>query len=110
MLEAQQSAPNARKVRDVLRSESMAPVAEEPTSITVSEALRLWRTRLGNVQFTHQPIEGIPELVGRLESLSPQRKINQYGFIGKGSAATLFFTRDSNTFLGCAIVTKKYRN
>jgi hypothetical protein len=106
MLEAQSSSsPVARRTSETLRREHMKPVADKPSSITVSEALRLWRTRLLNIPHTKQPIEGITELIEELELLAPQRKVNQYGFVGKGSAAAVFFSRQEGTFLGSAIVT-----
>ena len=104
-LEAQSSSPIARRTSEILRHKDMKPVADEPASVTVSEALRLWKTRLSNIPHTGQPIEGINELIGSLELLTPQRKVNQYGFAGKGSAAAVFFSRDSHEFLGSAIVT-----
>ena len=77
LLKAQSSSPIARRTSEILRHKNMKPVADEPASVTVSEALRLWKTRLSNIPHTGQPIEGINELIGSLELLTRNvRSIN----------------------------------
>jgi hypothetical protein len=102
-LESIAESPQAKWTVDVLRDRKMEPVSDGPSSLTVAEALRLWKTRLENVKSTRQPIEGLSELINHLESLSPQKKLDQYGFTGSHSAAAIFFTRADGKFVGSAI-------
>jgi hypothetical protein len=96
---------SAGRVRVMLKSESLRPVSTEPARTTASEALRLWRTRLRNTRITHKKIAGLPQLVERLESLTPQKKVEYFAFLSDDAAITLLFEKTSGAFLGSASVT-----
>jgi hypothetical protein len=106
-LSHQGASSSARQTKSLLEKSNLRPVADTPASVTVAEALRLWRTRLKNVEFTRQPIDGLPELIRGLEKLAPQRKVEQFGFVGEKFAATIFFERQKGSFIGSAIVERR---
>jgi len=98
---------SAKQTKRWLENSDLKPVGRGPASVTVKEALRLWRTRLRNIEFTKKPINGLPELIRGLESLAPQRKVDQFGFTGSTSVATLFFDRQKGQYIGSAVVERR---
>ena len=100
---------SALKVLKLLKEHETRPVAKTPATTTVSEALRLWRTRLKNTEFTQAPLEGVEDLLHGLEQLAPQRKVDQFGFVGPKSAMTVFFTRTGGAYVGSAIIARSQR-
>ena len=103
LLATQPPSDSAIKVLKLLEREAAKPVSTQPATVTVSEALRLWRTRLKNVEITKAPIQGIEDLLTHLEKLAPQRHVDQFGFIGPETAITIFFTKSTGSYLGSAI-------
>jgi hypothetical protein len=83
------------------------PVGQMPATVTASEALRLWRTRLGNTAITGAPLLGAEDLIRGLEKLAPQSKVDQFAFAGKTAALTVFFTRTSGSYIGAAMLDKR---
>jgi len=104
-LRNKQSVESAR-LADLLESGKLHPIADEPASTTASEALRLWRTRLRNTRITQKKISGLSEVVIALEKITPQKKIDQFGFNDENTAVTLFFEKTSGAFLGSITVAK----
>jgi hypothetical protein len=96
--------PATRSAIALLEPESVRPVSERAASLTAHEALRLWRTRLRNTKLTQKRIHGLPEMVRKLEDLTPQKKVEQFAFTSQGSAITLLFEKTSGVFIGAARV------
>jgi len=103
-LSQQDASASAKKTKRWLEKSDLKPLGGAPASVTAKEALRLWRTRLRNIEFTQKPINGLPELIRGLESLAPQRKVDQFGFTGSSLVATLFFDRQRGQYIGSAVV------
>jgi hypothetical protein len=95
---------SAHQIRTLLESDSLRPASEEPARTTASEALRLWRTRLRNTKITHKKIDGLPQLVERLKTITPQKKVEYFAFTDEASAITLLFEKTSGAFIGSASV------
>ena len=92
------------RIRGYLEREDTRLVSDRASKVSVSEALRLWRTRLQNTDVTGQTLHGVQSLLARLQSLTPQRKLEQVAFIGPETAANLFFERTSHSFVGAVLV------
>jgi hypothetical protein len=102
-----QPSSSAHKVLTLLEEKAAKAVSKAPATVTVSEALRLWRTRLENTKFTKAKIQGVEDLLTHLEKLAPQRQVDQFGFIGTQAAITVFFTRNDGNYVGSAILDKR---
>lgn len=98
---------SSRKVLKLLAEDLTRPVSAAPATVTVSEALRLWRTRLKNTEYTNAPLKGVQDLLKHLEELAPQRKLDQFGFVSPQAAVTVFFTRTDGVYVGSAILDKR---
>jgi hypothetical protein len=101
-LEGQSELASAAK--SWLELHDLEAVSESPAQITVAEALRLWRTRLAVSKQTEHRIDGLDDLVEKLNVMTGQKKIDQFGFLGEKSAATLLFERSSGSYIGAAFV------
>lgn len=99
-----QQSQSAKRVLNLLESESLVSDGMESTSTTASEAFRLWKTRLRNTGITHKAIRGLPELVERLESISPNKKVEYFGFTGRGLTVTVILEKTSGTLVGAVSV------
>ena len=107
LLSQKSSSRSAHKVIELLNEGQAEPVSHTPATVTVSEALRLWRTRLKNVEHTKAPMRGVEDLLAHLTQLAPQRQVDQFGFIGRNAAITVFFAKNDGTYLGSAILDKR---
>jgi hypothetical protein len=106
-LKSSTPSPSSRKVLKLLSEDLTRPVSAVPATVTVSEALRLWRTRLKNTRYTDAPLKGVQDLLKHLEELAPQRKLDQFGFVSPQAAVTVFFTRTDGAYVGSAILDKR---
>jgi hypothetical protein len=94
-----------KRVRDWLMRDDTRLVAERSATVSVSEASRLWTTRLLNTDVTGQTLHGIEYFLGRLKNLGPRRKLEQFAFVGPDTAANLFFeVGPSHRFVGAVVV------
>ncbi len=93
----------AHELLVLIDKERLKPISVAPASTTAHEALRLWRTRLRNTTITHQEIIGLAELVHSLGTLTPQKKVEQYGFAGPSTTLTIFFESTSRAFVGSTL-------
>ena len=107
LIQAERSSASARSVLDLLAAHAAKPVSSGPAAVTVSEALRLWRTRRKNTQITKAKIEGLDDLLDRLEGLAPQRRLDQFGFMGPKTAITVFFVHTDGSYVGSAILDRR---
>jgi hypothetical protein len=103
-LEGERDDAVVARIRGYLEREDTRLVSDRTSKVSVSEALRLWRTRLLNTDITGQTLHGIESLLSRLQSFAPQRKLDQFAFIGSDAAANLFFERTSHSFVGAVLV------
>jgi hypothetical protein len=87
-----------------LKSADVEPLSERVPNITVSEAIRLWGTRLKNVQFTNKPIQGVECLLMRLAALAPEDELEQFNFTGRDFLGILFFALNDQEFVGLVFV------
>ena len=93
------------RVRDWLMRADTRLVAERSSTVSVSEASRLWTTRLKNTDVTGQRLDGIESFLDRLKDLGPRRKLEQFAFVGPDTAANLFFeVLPSHRFVGAVVV------
>jgi hypothetical protein len=91
---------SANRILGLLESEKLSPISAEPARTTASEALRLWRTRLKNTKITHKEVDGLSDLVQRLAKVTPNKKVDYFGFNGDGTAVTLLFEKTTGAFIG----------
>jgi hypothetical protein len=103
-LEGEQGDAVVARIVGYLEREDTRIVSDRTSKVSVSEALRLWRTRLLNTDITGQTLHGIESLLSRLQTFAPQRKLEQVAFIGSETAANLFFERTSHSFVGAVLV------
>ena len=87
-----------------LTSADGRPISELATRVTVSEVVRLWRTRLNNVRHTKKPIQGIEWLLRRLETLRPADELEQFSLTGREFHGSLFFSAEGQEFMGLVLI------
>ncbi len=92
------------RIRACLVREDTRLVSDRSSKVSVSEALRLWTTRLQNTDVTGQQLYGAKSLLSRLKSLTPQRKLEQFAFVSPDTAGNLFFEGRSRQFVGAVLV------
>jgi hypothetical protein len=103
-LDHEESSAQVRRIRDWLKQEDTRLLSDRPAKVSVSEALRLWTTRLQNTDITGQRLDGAESFVTRLKSLTPQRKLEQFALIGSKATGNLFFEGSTHRFVGAVIV------
>lgn len=103
-LDHEQSSAQLRRIRDLLKQEDTRLISDRPSKVSVSEALRLWTTRLLNTDITGQRLDGAESFVSRLKSLTPQRKLEQFALVGSKATGNLFFEGSTHRFVGAVIV------
>lgn len=101
----------ADEVLSLLERDSLQPVSSAPASITAHEALRLWKTRertslIESASPAIRTVRGIPELVTRLKTITPQKRVDQFDFLGKGLVVSVVFERGNGSFLGATVITE----
>jgi hypothetical protein len=91
----------------LLRSHDARLVSETPDELTVSDAKRLWSTRLTNARkITHAPLEGVDALLAKLTTLPQDAIIFELSYVADGFAAAVFFEQYPGAFLGYALMDK----
>lgn len=95
------------RIRAWLQREDTRLVSNTPSKVSVSEALRLWTTRLQNTDVTGQRLDGADSFIQKLKSLTPQRKLEQFALIGSKTTGNLFFEGSSHRFVGAVLVDTK---
>jgi hypothetical protein len=93
-----------QRIREWLQREDTRLVSDRPSKLSVSEALRLWTTRLQNTDVTGQSLVGAESFVSRLKSLTPQRKLEQFALVGSEATGNLFFDPSTHHFVGAVII------
>ena len=91
------------RLRVLLRREDTRLISDRVAKVTVSEARRLWSTRLGNTRITGQHLDGAESLLASLSTLSPQKKLEQFAFKGPEESGNLFFEAVSRRFVGAIL-------
>jgi hypothetical protein len=109
-LDHERSSAQVQRIRDWLRQEDTRLISDRPSKVSVSEALRLWTTRLENTDITGQRLDGAELFVSRLKSLTPQRKLEQFALVGSNATGNLFFEGSTHRFVGAVIVDSKKHN
>ncbi|MBR1210955.1 hypothetical protein [Bradyrhizobium sp. JYMT SZCCT0180] len=87
-----------------LTSTDEEPTLESASRISASEAIRLWGTRLKNVEYTKKPIQGVEWLLMRLETLRPGDELDQFSLVGREFHGILFFSVEGQEFMGLMLV------
>jgi len=98
-----------KRIRNLLRREDTRLVSDRPSKLSVSEALRLWTTRLQNTDVTGQHLDGAELFVRRLKSYTPQRKLEQFALVNSEATGNLFFDLSTRHFVGAVIVNTEKR-
>jgi hypothetical protein len=106
-LDDDRGSPQIRRLRGLLKREDTRIVSNRSSKVSVSEALRLWKTRLKNTDVTGLHLDGARSLVTRLESLTPQRKLEQFALVAGDTSGNVFFDGSTRHFVGAIIVEKK---
>jgi hypothetical protein len=91
------------RLRAWLRRDDTQLISARIARPTVSEAHRLWSTRLKNTALTGQHLEGAESLLAKLEHLTPQRKLEQFALSGPHTSGNLFFDGSTHTFVGAIL-------
>jgi hypothetical protein len=99
--------PSFLRLRDWLQREDTRLVSDRPSKLSVSEALRLWTTRLQNTDITGQHLVGADSFVDHLKSFTPQRTLDQFALVGPEETGNLFFDRSTHRFVGAILVNTK---
>ena len=105
-LESERSDALVQRNRVWLEREDTHLLRSTPAKVSVSEALRLWTTRLLNTDVTGQSLDGAESFVKRLKTYTPQRKLEQYALVGPETAGNLFFDLSTHHFVGAVIVNR----
>jgi hypothetical protein len=92
------------RARAFLAADDLKAVSDRPVRIKVSEALRLWETRLKNTTITNRSIQGAATFVGQLRMLDPNVDLEQVGFISPKYAGNVFFDDKNGKFVGLVLV------
>jgi hypothetical protein len=93
-----------RKLKSLLMRNETRVLANRHVKVTVSEAIRLWSTRLQNTKVTGQQLDGAQALLHQLKGLTPQRKLEQIALISDDIAGNLFFEGSTpHRFVGAVI-------
>ena len=92
------------RARAFLAADDIKAVADKPVRVKVSEALRLWETRLKNTTITNRPIQGADAFVERLRMLDPSVELEQIGFMSSNLAGNVFFEDRDGKFVGLVLV------
>ncbi len=92
------------RIRASLADEKTRMIANRSAKVRVSEARRLWTTRLENTTITGQTLYGIESLLKRLESPTQQQKLEQIAFTGPETSGNLFFEGAGHRFVGAVLV------
>jgi hypothetical protein len=95
------------RIKAWLQHKDTRLVSSRPSKVSVSEALRLWTTRLKNTDVTGQRLDGVDSLLEQLKGLTPQRKLEQYALVGSKTTGNLFFEGSSLRFVGAVLVDTK---
>lgn len=103
-LENEQGDEHVQQIRHLLLREDTRLVSPRPSKLSVSEALRLWTTRLQNTDVTGQHLDGAESFVRRLKSFTPQRKLEQFALVNSEATGNLFFDLSTRHFVGAIIV------
>ncbi len=103
-LDSEQTDERVKRIRNLLRREDTRLVSDRPSKLSVSEALRLWTTRLQNTDVTGQHLDGAELFVSRLKSFTPQRKLEQFALISSDATGNLFFDLSTRHFVGAVII------
>lgn len=94
-----------RRAKALLADEDTRRVSERVMVGPVSEALRIWGTRLKNTAITGKEIFGLRDLVTKLRSLDNATTLEEFAFIGPRSGGSLFFEHETEEFVGLVAVT-----
>ncbi len=92
------------RIRACMVREDTRLISERSSKVSVSEALRLWTTRLRNTDVTGQQLHGAQSLLSRLHGLTRQSKLEQFAFVSPDTAGNLFFEGSSHHFVGAVLV------
>ena len=96
--------PIVLRLRELLAQEDAKVIGDRLNKVSVSEALRLWRTRLKNTDITGLHLDGAEPLIRRLEGLAPQRKLEHVAVIGHHQGINLFFqSAHPSEFVGAIV-------
>ena len=91
------------RLREFLCREDTRLISTRDASSTVAELRRVWRTRLQNTDITGKHLEGAEALLEKLNTLAPQRKVEQYAFSGPKLLGDVFLDRSTHVYLGSII-------
>ena len=91
------------RIRSLLR-ESGAQVVPAATQYPASDVEPIWRVRLQTSGLTGSRIDGLSELVDRLQTLPANTPIDQFGIVGATEAGNVFFDATSGEVVGVLAV------
>lgn len=103
-LEGQRMITVLPRLRGLLESPEGRVLTQSSFHPTVSVLEPIWRVRLQHSQAQGNEIDGLTELLSRLQSLSPNQTIQQFGVTGAEDAGNIFFNVDTGELLGAVIV------
>jgi hypothetical protein len=104
-LKGQRSASVLPRLRTLLKSPEGRILTNPAFHPTVSVLEPIWRARLQISQADGTRIDGLTELLPRLQSLPPNLPVQQFGVAGAEEAGNIFFDANTGDLLGAVLVT-----
>jgi hypothetical protein len=92
-----------------LASKDTESSEEGPANITVHRATQLWRVRFSNIVRRGGHLHGAEALLAKLESLAPNKRLDQFAFHSAAKAGSIFFERTNGQFVGAVIMDQRVK-
>jgi hypothetical protein len=103
-LKGQRSSPVLPRLRSLLKSPEGRVLSASCTALPAGRLQSTWHTRLQISQAQGTRIDGLPELLIRLQQLPANRSIEMVGVVGASEAGNIFFDAKTNDLLGAVLV------
>ena len=107
ILEAQTPEPRIDDLKAWLAKSDTRLVSSMDARIDVSEAQRLWSTRLKNTDTTGKHLAGVTELLLTLQQLAPRSELEQFAFKSPDRLTNLLLLHSDHTFVGAVSVARE---
>lgn len=104
-LKGKRTSPVLPRLRSILKSPESRVLPSSCTDFPAARLQSTWHTRLKISQAQGTIVDGLPELVTRLQELPPNRPIQMVGIVGAQEAGNIFFDAKTNDLIGAVLVT-----
>lgn len=104
-LKGKRTSPVLPRLRSILKSPESRVLPSTSKDFPAARLQSTWHTRLKISQAQGTTLEGLPELVSRLQELPPNHPIQMVGVVGAEQAGNIFFDAQTNDLIGAVLVT-----